>query len=89
MTFIDDEKIRKENNEKLNQILALSDPVLLQIKQALDEYQDDGEEIRQAISQALSLIANVKRNTGWGKVALIIQNRRIEVVQQEQTSKIV
>lgn len=89
MTFIDDEKIRKENNDKLNQILALSDPVLLQIKQALDEYQDDGEEIRQAISQALSLIANVKRNTGWGKVALIIQNRRIEVVQQEQTSKIV
>ncbi len=89
MTFIDDEKIRKENNEKLNQILALSDPVLLQIKQTLDEYQDDGEEIRQAISQALSLIANVKRNTGWGKVALIIQNRRIEVVQQEQTSKIV
>ncbi|GEM_PF-2677501 len=89
MTFIDDEKIRKENNEKLNQILALSDPVLLQIKQILDEYQDDGEEIRQAISQALSLIANVKRNTGWGKVALIIQNRRIEVVQQEQTSKIV
>lgn len=68
------------NDEKMKQMLEKVMPDVLYIHQIMEENNIPAEDI----VKALYLIANVKKMTQWGKVTILIKDREIVSVTQEQ-----